>query len=63
MFIRKSGDGNYYVCRKTGTSKAKSYRNWFLIKFANYSGYLYTEKISFPQEFVGKKVRLKVEII
>ena len=72
MFIRQSGDGNWYMCRtstkKSGASKSttkKSYRNWFLIKNNSSSpgGVITINSIIFPQEFAGKRIRLKVEII
>ncbi|MBU0959697.1 MAG: hypothetical protein KKB31_07160 [Nanoarchaeota archaeon] len=72
MFIRKAGDGNWYVCktiygRKTrgvGRRVKKLYRNWFLIKFkGNNWGQLNTKNITIPEELVGKRIRLKVEII
>jgi len=74
MLIRKSGDGNYYVCRiPPGTGNAgigrrgkKTYRNIFLIhnkSNESASGSIVVGSIIFPQEFVGKKIRLKVEII
>ena len=71
MFIKQASDGNWYVCRKmragirrSGNVKA-SERDWFLVKYSGYSGYIHNSRthISFPKEFVGKRVRLKVEVI
>jgi len=77
MFIKKDKDGEWYVCRRTshgnqnkvGSVKHDTavYRNWFLIKYhvskRSYTGRLYVKNITIPQEFVGKKIRLKVEVI
>ena len=40
-------------------------RDWWLIKYyddCNF-GYLHLNRIKFPQELVGKKIRLVVEVI
>ena len=72
MFVRQSGDGDWYVCsvpiglgkgRGIGRRGRKRYRNWFLIKFQRFSGQLNVGNITFPKEFAGEKIRLKVEII
>ena len=48
-----------YVCKKLH----KRYkRNWFLVKAKETSGYIEIGKISFRNKFIGKKIRLKVEI-
>jgi len=56
-----------YVARKTcgGTGKRlKSiYRDWFLIKHGTNAGIIPIGLISFPNHMIGKKVRLKVEVI
>ena len=48
-------------------SKEKVYRNWWLVKYTSSgSGYITLNKwstVCFPKEFVGKKVRLKVEVM
>lgn len=62
MFIRKIPNGDYYVCRKP-SNKKDEYRNWFLIKRNGGSGYVPTNFITFPKEFIGKKIRLKVEVV
>ena len=77
MFLRKAGE-NWYVCRnpqgssnKCGRREQKVYRNWFLIKWAGkkskkqgrMSGILDIGKITLPKEFVGKRIRLKVEVL
>lgn len=67
-------DKNLYVSRiskgssaGTGKREKKCYRNWFLIKaqtsLTGYTGMLAIRSITFPKRFVGKKIRLKVEII
>lgn len=73
MFIRKSGNGNNYICRKpfgssnnTGTKEEKVYRNWFIVRSGATNGYVSLGKgsaLSFPKEWIGKKVMFKVEII
>ena len=73
MFIRQAGDGNYYVSRipqgtgnrGIGRRGRKSYKNIFLIhnkSNESASGSINVGSVIFPQEFVGKRVRLKVEI-
>ena len=72
MKIKQFADGNYYLCRTTfglkktsGNKNAKkSYRNWFLIKHSSrYVGILDAGVIRIPQELVGKRIRLRVEVI
>lgn len=66
MFVRNS-----YVCRTPGGSMTrgtgrrgrKIYRNWFLIKSTKYGTGVLGMNIIFPPEYVGKKIRLKVEVI
>lgn len=67
MKIGKIGN-NFYVARKSvvpdhGKSK-KTYRAWFLVKSkSQYSGFVPMNAISFPKEWVGKKIRIRIEII
>ena len=73
MFIRKRVDGNYYVCRIPGGTSAHAgrrgntiYRDWFLLKNGygiNLGSRLQVNDITFPKELIGKKIRLKVEVI
>jgi len=73
MFIKKAGDGNYYVYRVSGGggkprgvgNRGKAaVRNWFLIKFkGNSNGQLNVGNINIPNELVGKKIMLKVEVV
>ena len=73
MIIKQFSDGNYYLCRTSvflgktrGMHKEskKCYRNWFLIKFNSVnSGQLNAGNIKLPKELVGKRIRLKVEIL
>ena len=71
MKVKQFTNSDYYVCRvphgagnsrKTGEGY-KAYRNWFLLKASGGSIQLRMECITFPKEFLGKKIRLKVEII
>jgi hypothetical protein len=71
MKVKKCANGDYYVTRvphgagnKRKTREGyKSYRNWFWIKLCGGSPTLRMQSISFPKQFLGKKIRLKVEII
>lgn len=70
MFLRKVSKGNWYVNRRTsggGTGRrtnSDTNRNWFLIKATKITnGQLTVGTITFPEEFIGKKIRLKVEVI
>ena len=70
MFIRKTDDGKYYVCRrylKNNTKKGKfgkAGRDWFLIKrLISNEGYLDVGMLTFPKELIGKRIKLKVIII
>lgn len=71
MIIRQFGS-DYYVCRTSlGSGKVRKgsdlfHRNWWLIKLSGSSGqkgYLDVGVVVFPPEFVGKRIRLKVEVI
>jgi hypothetical protein len=55
MIVNSQG----YVCRGK-TPKSQPGRNWFLIKD---NCQLDFRRISFKRSFIGKKVRLKVEVI
>lgn len=68
MFAQKFNQV-YYLCRtrgkalKPGTAPVYS---WFIVKAQAYgnSGYIPTRtQITFPKELIGKRVRLKLEII
>lgn len=72
MFIRQSNDGNWYVCRTTNSSKKPSkargtLRNWFLVKHTGSGGayvtYCAKGYLCCPTGFLGKRVRLRVEVI
>lgn len=51
-----------YLERRTSR---KCYSPYFLIKYSAYSGYisLGNNIISFPRSYVGKRVRIKVEVV
>lgn len=71
MFARQVANGNWYVHRRTTSSKGQigkvgSYTNWFMVKYrydSMQSGCLQMKMLYFPEEFVGKKIRLKIEVI
>lgn len=49
-------------------TEQKCYRNWFFVKYfspstASSSGMIYLNEIRFPKEFIGKRIRLKVEVL
>ena len=70
MNIEQSANGEWYVTRRTSSNTSskknkRTYRNWFLIKSSGNSGcsgHLTIRFIYFPKFFVGKKIRLKVEL-
>jgi len=54
-------DSNDYVERRT---TRKTTRNWWLIKCnSSNRGYVCLNRIFFPKEMIGKKVRFKMEIM
>lgn len=68
-FIKKSANGEYYVYRKYGKSvgrikKEATIYNWFPVRSKDGGGGIrLTENVTVPKELVGKKIRLKVEVI
>ena len=61
---------NGYVCCKKGRYKEySSFRDTYLIKYktktktAGNSGYLHIYTIYFPKEYIGKRIKLKVEVV
>lgn len=61
-YINEAG----YLERKTNSKKnphsQATYRNWWLIKATERGmGYLTIRGIYFPKEWVGKRVRFKIE--
>ena len=70
MIVRTNKEGELYVYRKVqftrgkGSSNLKaSIRNTFLIKAGTNSCNILVGQISFPISWLGKKIRLKVEVI
>lgn len=72
MFIRQAGSGDWYVCRRSTKGKATghapkdvNYRNWFLVKHHSNGAAIQIsgEDINLPLSFLGKRVRLKIEVI
>jgi len=71
MFVKKRNNGDYYLCCKKGNIqqgavKLGLIKDIFTIKAKETSGILpvnVKSGIIFPQELIGKKIRLKVEII
>ena len=72
-FVRKLGEF-YFVCHEPvrhGRSKSdkayKTYRDWWLVKTQvgnnSFCGKVDISSIIFPQEFEGKRIRLKVELV
>jgi hypothetical protein len=64
MFIKQAGNGDWYVARRSSRS-GRSGREWYLIKsFSSNIGYIpITKNLYFPKFFVGKRVRIKIEVI
>ena len=70
-YLREEDNGEWYVYRTPGGKPNKGramnvYRNWWLIKYIGsktFCGYLGIKGIYLPQEFIGKKIRLKIEVI
>ena len=60
---------NGYVVRRTNTGKGSplkvcEVRDWYFIKWFNdASAGVFIGPVSFPREFVGKKVRFKIEVL
>ena len=78
MIAKQDKDGNWYVYRRTSSNtrgrrnkfprnRQATFRNWFLVKWCGDSAVItYFEKKSnlyCPKQFLGKRVRLKVEIM
>lgn len=68
MFIKQSANGEWYLCTRVsgygkGLGKPRNSRNVFLIKNGGkLSGSIGTHPpIIFPKQFIGKKIRFKVE--
>jgi len=61
-FVRQASNGKFYIC---SGNDLKKFKNWFLIKnnATCSSGMLQISNISFPKVFIGKKIRLKIEVI
>lgn len=63
MKINKVSNGDYYLERMTSK---KVWRDWWIVKnLYNKSklGYIPMSTINFPKEFIGKKVRFKLEVV
>lgn len=61
-----------YVERKSRSGRRNpngktSWRNWYLIKHSlnpsSKGGYIRLDAINFPPEYVGKRIRLKIELV
>ncbi len=69
MFIREIKKGEWYVCRQTSGKRwgkkrrERIYRDWYLVKWGSNVGVVCATSICFPKEFIGKKIRLKIEIM
>jgi len=70
MFIKKSGDGKYYLYKRSISSKKRGsiakdiskINNIFLVRRDRKSGYI-TSNIGTPKELIGKRVMLKLIIL
>jgi hypothetical protein len=73
MIAKKITNGDLYVYRRSDFTKSLGRwkkenlgLNWFMVKANSNSkngGVLHMNNINFPSEYVGKKVRIKIEII
>lgn len=74
MFLRKNNKGDWYIARvppgaasNRGRHASKCYRDWFFVKEGSSNskgGYLSLSRtLSLPTEFIGKKIKFKVEVI
>ena len=64
MQIRKGRNGDYYIFKREGRTE----RDWFLVKYApalsEEIGMInLSTGVKLPKEFIGKRIRLKVELI
>ena len=68
MYLRKLSDGNWYVVytkgnEGTGRASKKKFKNVFLVRHRKNAGSIQITQIIFPKEFIGKRIRLRVEIV
>lgn len=65
MRVNKEG----YVERKASavrvnTRHRANWRDWYLVKSTSTGfGTLYFGRLSFPKEYVGKRIKIKIEVI
>mgnify|MGYP001616956782 CR=1 FL=1 len=69
VILKQDSRGDWFLCRR-GNGKKKNimnYRYWWLVKASCDSDRLISvismPRIHLPKEFIGKKIRFKVEII
>ena len=57
--------GGYYLCRKSRYSNKRSRIYWFPVRAKKAKGgcIILSKMVSVPDELVGKKIRLRVEVI
>ena len=64
MFVRQAGNGEWYVFKDRKRGNGEFPTNVLFIKSSGKSkARLMIRSISFPKEFFGKKIRMKIEII
>ena len=51
-----------YVEHRGKYSSVKSWRNWWLVKAQGASNSIYVGTIHFPEELLGKRVKIKIEV-
>ena len=59
-YVERMSRGSRGNC--SSDSKGK-FRNWWFVKWGTKSLETYIGKITFPKEYAGKRIRLKVEIV
>ena len=68
MKVERIGQEYFITRTRTRNTKNQTSRDWFLIK-SNYEGrayekgYLNLKYITFPEELIGKRIRIKIEVI
>lgn len=64
MIIKKQNNSeDYYVCRSKHKTFIEEKRGIFLVKPTIYSGKVDLHTISFSKNWIGKRVRFKIEVV
>jgi hypothetical protein len=65
MIIQKHSNGSYYLCISSDKVKEGLHRDWWLVKNTDNPnrGYVPLNNLTLPKEFIGRRVRFKLEIL